>query len=49
MGLEILSRAAASLTVAAPPTRAIAPPGYYLLVVLDDADVPSMGRFIRVT
>jgi hypothetical protein len=47
--LPIQSRTGANLVVAAPPSHAVAPPGYYLLFVIDDAGVPSLGRFLRVT
>ena len=36
------------LAVSAPPTSAIAPPGYYLLFVVNQNRVPSEGRFVRV-
>ncbi len=36
------------LEVTAPPTGAIAPPGYYLLFVVNQNRVPSKGRFVRV-
>jgi hypothetical protein len=36
------------LDVSAPPTSAIAPPGYYLLFVVKQNGVPSEGRFVRV-
>ncbi len=36
------------LTVTAPPTSAVAPPGYYLLFVVNQNRVPSEGRFVRV-
>lgn len=36
------------LEVSAPPTSAIAPPGYYLLFVVNQNRVPSEGRFVRL-
>ena len=36
------------LEVSAPPTSAIAPPGYYLLFAVTQNRVPSEGRFVRV-
>ena len=36
------------LEVNAPPTPSIAPPGYYLLFVLNQNRVPSEGRFVQV-
>jgi Galactose oxidase-like, Early set domain len=47
--LPIHSRTGANMVVAAPPSHAVAPPGYYLLFAIDDAGVPSVGRFVRVT
>ncbi len=37
------------LNVTAPPNGNIAPPGYYMLFVLDSAGVPSVARFVRLT
>jgi PKD repeat protein len=39
---------AGSLTVTAPPNGNIAPPGYYMLFVLNGAGVPSVARFVRL-
>jgi hypothetical protein len=36
------------LEVSAPPTSAIAPPGYYLLFLVNQSRVPSEGRFVQV-
>ena len=36
------------LNVTAPANRNLAPPGYYLLFILDANGVPSVGRFIKV-
>jgi hypothetical protein len=36
------------LNVTSPPNGNIAPPGYYMLFVLNTAGVPSLARFIRV-
>ncbi len=38
-----------ALTVTAPPNGNIAPPGYYMLFILNTSGVPSQGTFIRVT
>jgi hypothetical protein len=48
VGLEIQQQKARKLTLVGPPDRNVAPPGYYLLFVLDRKSVPSVGRFIRV-
>jgi len=37
-----------TLQVTAPPDRNVAPPGYYMLFILDCAGVPSIGRFVRL-
>jgi hypothetical protein len=37
-----------SLRIGAPANAQLAPPGYYLLFILDDCGVPSVGRFIRL-
>jgi len=38
-----------ALTVNAPPNSNLAPPGYYLLFVLNRAGVPSVARFVQVS
>jgi hypothetical protein len=38
-----------SLTVTAPPNGNIAPPGYYMLFLLNQSGVPSAGSFIQIT
>ena len=48
VGLAIQSHTATTVTVAAPPTKRIAPPGYYLLFILDGIGVPSVGSFVKV-
>jgi len=37
------------LTVTAPATGNLAPPGYYLLFILDTNGVPSVARFVRLS
>jgi hypothetical protein len=37
------------LNVTAPPTGNIAPPGYYMLFILNSARVPSIARFVRLS
>ena len=37
------------LNVTAPPNGNIAPPGYYMLFVLNNAGVPSVARFVRLS
>jgi Domain of unknown function (DUF1929)/Glyoxal oxidase N-terminus len=38
-----------ALTVTAPPNGNIAPPGYYMLFVLNNFGVPSVATFVQVT
>ncbi|MEO6969775.1 MAG: galactose oxidase-like domain-containing protein [Chthoniobacterales bacterium] len=38
-----------ALTATAPPTGYIAPPGYYMLFLLNQAGVPSLANFVRVS
>ena len=40
---------AASVEAQAPPDGFVAPPGYYLLFIVDGSRVPSVGRWIRLT
>ena len=40
---------AGTLTLTSPPHGNIAPPGYYMLFLLDSAGVPSMAQFIQLT
>ena len=37
-----------TLEVKSPPNGNLAPPGYYLLFILDDQGVPSMAQFLHV-
>jgi hypothetical protein len=36
------------LVLPLPESAAVVPPGYYMLFLLDDSGVPSVGRFIRI-
>jgi plastocyanin len=40
---------AGSITVESPPNANLAPPGWYLLFILNGVRVPSVGRWIRLT
>ena len=42
------TRESGALTVAAPPNANIAPPGYYMLFLLNSAGVPSVAKFIQL-
>jgi hypothetical protein len=46
--LQIQSTSLNSITVAAPINSNLAPPGYYLIHVLDSNGIPSVGQFIRI-
>src|SRR5207237_6466086 len=37
------------LNVTTPPNGNIAPPGYYMLFILNSAGVPSLARFVQLT
>src|SRR4029079_3581566 len=38
-----------TLTLTSPPNGNVAPPGYYMLFLLDSAGVPSIARFIQLS
>jgi hypothetical protein len=40
--------ASGALTVTAPPNGNIAPPGYYMLFLIDSSGVPSVAKFVQV-
>ena len=39
---------AVGITLTAPPNGNIAPPGYYMLFIVDTAGVPSVAAFVKV-
>jgi galactose oxidase-like protein/glyoxal oxidase-like protein/PKD domain-containing protein/Big-like domain-containing protein len=43
------TRGAGGLTVTAPPNANIAPPGYYMLFLVDTSGVPSVARFVQLS
>jgi hypothetical protein len=47
-GLRITGRSASAVTLEAPPDGNIAPPGYYLLFVINENGIPSRGQFISI-
>jgi len=49
VGCVITGTAAGQVQTQAPPDGNVAPPGYYLLFILDGARVPSVGRWVRLT
>lgn len=46
--LQILSRDPAGIEAVAPPSGAVAPPGWYMLFVLSSDGVPSVARWVHV-
>jgi hypothetical protein len=46
--LQIQSKGSGSVTVSAPVNGKIAPPGYYMIHVLDNAGVPSKAKIIKI-
>ena len=46
--LQIQGTTSSSVTVKAPINNKLAPPGYYLVHVLNSAGVPSVGKFIKI-
>ncbi|GAA2751820.1 galactose oxidase early set domain-containing protein [Kitasatospora cinereorecta] len=46
--LRINNRNGGQLTLQAPPLAAAAPPGYYMLFLLDSAGVPSAAKWIKL-
>lgn len=48
VGLRIIDAGNGRLQLEAPPKAELAPPGYYLLFLLNPEGIPSVGRFVRV-
>jgi hypothetical protein len=49
VGLAVIAQTVTTIRVAAPPDSAIAPPGFYLLFLVSELGVPSIGRYVRLT
>jgi hypothetical protein len=49
VGLIVTAVGGDQLDVTAPPSLNIAPPGYYLLFIVNSDNVPSEGKFIQLT
>jgi hypothetical protein len=49
VGLVIAGHAGNALNVESPPNANIAPPGFYMLFLLNDQGVPSVARFIKLS
>ena len=47
--LSFSASGASSITVSAPATASMAPPGYYLLFIVDSRGVPSIAKIIRIS
>ncbi|MFC8454258.1 galactose oxidase-like domain-containing protein [Kitasatospora sp. NPDC057223] len=47
--LRLTSRAGNKLEFQAPPSAAAAPPGYYMLFLLDDKGVPSTAQWVQLS
>jgi hypothetical protein len=43
------TRGSGALTVTSPPNANIAPPGYYMLFLVDTSGVPSVARFVQLS
>jgi hypothetical protein len=48
VGIEFVRMGGNRLRCKAPPNANIAPPGYYLLFVIDDKGVPSVGHWLHI-
>ncbi len=46
--LAFSAGSASAITVTAPARAALAPPGYYLLFIIDNRGVPSVARMVRI-
>jgi hypothetical protein len=49
VGLEIVSSSYNKLKLKSPPDGNIAPPGYYMLFVLDRNEIPSIAKFVHIS
>jgi len=48
VGLVINTRARNHLTVTSPPDSNLAPPGFYMLFIVDTTGTPSVAEFLRL-
>ncbi|MFG1811215.1 galactose oxidase-like domain-containing protein [Streptomyces sp. NPDC049040] len=48
LDLQITSRSGNHLELKAPPSAKAAPPGYYMLFLLDDKGVPSVAKWVKL-
>ena len=49
VGLTLVGVGGGQLTLQAPPHANVAPPGYYMLFVLNTAGVPSTAAFVQLS
>jgi len=49
VGLTYTASVPETLSATAPPNGFIAPPGYYMLFILNQAGVPSVAKFVHLT
>src|SRR5262245_43505776 len=49
VGLTFSTAGGTTLTVSGPPDARVAPPGYYMLFILNRQGVPSVARFVQVS
>jgi hypothetical protein len=47
--VDFQTAGASTLELVAPPDGGVAPPGYYMLFVVDSDGVPSRARWVRVS
>ena len=47
--LHIMARGDCTVTLMIPDNAALLPPGYYMLFILDDCDIPSVARFVHIS
>jgi galactose oxidase-like protein len=48
VGCVVTGAAGGKVSAVAPPDGTVAPPGFYLLFLVDGSRVPSIGRWIRL-
>jgi Domain of unknown function (DUF1929) len=47
--MPITGRTSTSLTVTVPSNRNLAPPGFYMLFIVDNNNIPSVATWIQLT
>jgi hypothetical protein len=48
VGLNIMARNGDTLTLEAPVIATVAPPGYYMLFLINQQGIPSIARFVHI-